>query len=63
MPKDGTCNDGDGCTLNDLCVGGRCVGTPIDCDDNDSCTTDSCSGGLCRNIAKGDGDSCDDGND
>jgi hypothetical protein len=58
------CNDGNGCTKDDVCNGGGiCEGT-IDpgfgCDDKDPCTkNDTCDGaGLC----KGTEDACDDGN-
>ena len=45
----GVCNDRDPCTSNDQCVGSSCVGTPVDCNDFDLCTTDSCdpATGLC----------------
>jgi hypothetical protein len=36
------CNDGNLCTENDQCSNGQCVGTPKNCDDGKSCTTDSC---------------------
>jgi hypothetical protein len=36
------CNDGNLCTVNDQCSNGQCVGTPKNCDDGKSCTTDSC---------------------
>ncbi len=42
------CNDGDKCTDGDACevqgdgVTLACVGAPIDCDDGNGCTTDSC---------------------
>ena len=39
----GPCDDGDMCTINDLCSGGTCSsGSPAICDDSDVCTTDSC---------------------
>lgn len=54
------CSDGDPCTAGDHCNGaGECEGTPSDedeacgcltasdCDDNISCTTDTCNGGQC----------------
>ncbi len=38
-----TCDDGNKCTLADTCSGGSCVNsTPLQCDDNDPCTADSC---------------------
>ncbi|MBM4354478.1 MAG: hypothetical protein FJ109_11920 [Deltaproteobacteria bacterium] len=48
-PLTGTeCADGDVCTLADHCEQGQCVGTAINCDDVNPCTTDSCnpSGGC-----------------
>ena len=39
-----TCDDGDACTKNDACDGGFCIGkTPVNCDDDNKCTDDSCS--------------------
>ena len=42
-PNGITCNDGNACTSGEQCVGGSCVGgmTTV-CNDNDSCTTDTC---------------------
>ena len=57
----GECIDGDSCTIGDHCQEGECVGTPIDCDDSDPCTDDSCDGlGGCS-FAFNSAD-CDDGN-
>jgi hypothetical protein len=40
----GACDDGDACTLNDACAGGACVGgSPLNCDDGNICTHDTCS--------------------
>lgn len=36
------CNDYDFCTHDDACVAGLCQGVPVDCDDGNSCTQDSC---------------------
>jgi hypothetical protein len=36
------CDDGNGCTRDDRCVGGRCSGLAILCDDGDACTRDRC---------------------
>ena len=36
------CDDGSLCTINDVYLNGVCAGTPIICDDGNSCTTDSC---------------------
>jgi hypothetical protein len=40
----GECGDGDVCTVGDHCDAGVCVGTPVDCDDDNPCTEDSCDG-------------------
>ena len=46
---EGECMDGDTCTIGDHCEEGVCVGTPIDCDDDNPCTDDSCDGlGGCK---------------
>ena len=38
------CDDGNACTTSDLCIGGLCLGTElISCNDDNSCTDDSCS--------------------
>ena len=42
-PLTGTeCLDGTACTQADLCQDGECVGTPLNCDDGNGCTDDSC---------------------
>lgn len=53
------CNDGSPCTVNDACVNGNCLGTPMDCDDGNSCTTDYCDDGNCIHLT--DDSFCDDG--
>jgi serine protease len=44
QPKaDGTpCDDGQFCTVNDICKAGVCSGSARNCDDGNPCTTDSC---------------------
>jgi hypothetical protein len=38
-----SCNDGNACTIDDRCGGGRCnPGGPTNCDDGNCCTIDSC---------------------
>jgi len=44
------CDDGDDCTMNDVCSNGDCSGEPLD-GDSDSYVSDACPGG----------DDCDDG--
>jgi hypothetical protein len=47
-----TCSDGDGCTAGDSCFNGACnSGGPLDCDDKNVCTNDSCSAGTCVHLA------------
>ena len=37
------CSDGNACTADDSCANGWCLsGGPLDCDDDDPCTIDSC---------------------
>ena len=48
----GPCSDSNGCTINDTCIDGQCVGTlqPDDsaCDDGNACTVgDRCVAGTC----------------
>ncbi|HJQ85639.1 MAG TPA: hypothetical protein VKA21_16235, partial [Candidatus Binatia bacterium] len=45
------CNDRDGCTENDHCEAGRCVGVPVVCrDDGFACTDDVCLAGRCTHV-------------
>ena len=69
-PQGSTCNDGDVCTAGDTCNQGQCVpATTKSCDDNNSCTADSCNKftGACLNtpnsddLGCSDGDACTDG--
>jgi len=55
--KTGSCNDGNACTVGDVCVPGttpedgpgKCVGTLINCDDLNVCTKDTCDSQVgCR---------------
>lgn len=64
LPLNATpCSDGDACTVNDLCKTGTCKsGAKANCDDNNSCTLDTCDANKgCSSVAK-DGNSCSDGN-
>lgn len=59
----GACDDGDACTMSDVCVDGQCVGSAFQCDDGNPCTDDTCDGaGGCmftNNTAScSDGDAC-----
>jgi hypothetical protein len=58
------CNDADACTQSDSCVAGVCTGSnPIVCGASDDCHVGVCAPatGLCSQVAKSDGASCDDG--
>lgn len=61
MPLDGeNCDDGDLCTVTDHCADGVCLGTAIQCDDANPCTTDLCDGTEgC--IFENNNEICDDG--
>ncbi|GEM_PF-2063713 len=62
------CNDGDKCTLEDTCSGGKCVGGAAkECGDGNVCTDDQCdkNSGACKyphnTAACDDGDGCTSG--
>ncbi|MCZ6653687.1 MAG: hypothetical protein O7D91_11755 [Planctomycetota bacterium] len=57
-----SCDDGDLCNGEEVCVGGTCQeGTPLDCDDRNPCTDDDCDPAIgCVNTPN-DANSCDDG--
>ncbi len=60
----GKCEDGNLCTINDICDLGKCVaGAPRDCNDGNSCTTDSCDAvsGDCVHLQAIGGYACNDG--
>ena len=42
-----TCDDGDLCTQEDSCVDGLCLGTAVDCDQNNPCVV----GGVCESAS------------
>jgi len=50
-PNIALCDDHNACTSFDRCVAGACAGTAIDCDDDESCTADSCADGVCGHAA------------
>jgi len=64
LPTDGAeCMDGDPCTMADHCVQDVCVGTPVECKDDNPCTDDGCddTGGCVfhtNTLACDDGDPC-----
>jgi hypothetical protein len=57
-PISGSCDDGDACTSGDSCAEGVCRGTPINCDDDNDCTLDSCKAGACEYAANTGDSSC-----
>ena len=56
LPYGTPCDDGDPCTLGDVCQGGFCFGAPINCDDGNPGTLDTCEDGQCAYEAIPDGD-------
>ena len=60
-PVGTSCDDGNGCTIGDLCSVGACIGVPLGCDDGVDCTKDACATGLgC--LHQPDAKLCDDAN-
>ena len=58
------CDDGNACTVNDVCNNGKCSGIPFNCNDGDPCTLDSCDGSSgCVYIHQSGTDYCDDDGD
>jgi len=60
----GKCEDGNLCTIGDLCLKGTCsAGTPRDCSDGNACTADGCDPvtGDCFQLPLQNGTVCDDG--
>ena len=56
------CDDGDSCTDDEICTEGVCAGSPVDCDDAETCTLDSCEPSEgCIHTALEAGTPCDDG--
>jgi len=59
------CNDGDLCTTGDVCSGGTCTGTPVNCSGlNDACNVGVCNPGtgMCQAVPANEGATCTDGN-
>lgn len=59
----GACDDGDVCTLGDVCKSGVCELLPLSCDDGNACTSDACdkAKGCVHLLASAtctDGDAC-----
>ncbi len=53
--RTGACNDGNACTIHDVCLDGLCLGYQRNCDDGLWCTSDSCNSatGDCENNLDG----------
>jgi hypothetical protein len=63
LPNGSACNDNNICTVRDRCQGGTCTGTARNCDDGNSCTTDTCNPASgCVHTSGPDGALCDDNN-
>ncbi len=59
-PDGAACEDGNDCTIGELCINQVCGGGTLNpCDDNNPCTTDFCAG-MCSHIQKS-GATCEDG--
>ncbi len=41
------CDDGDACTVGDMCQQGQCSGAAMACDDGNPCSLDTCTAGQC----------------
>jgi hypothetical protein len=59
--SDAQCADTNLCTINERCVNNTCVSDPVNCDDNNACTADSCIPSVgCVHVNTG--LACDDNN-
>ncbi len=65
LPEGAPCEDGDLCTVLDVCEEGRCEGQPRDCDDGVPCTADLCDPetGRCEPEPSEECERCDGGVD
>ena len=56
------CNDGQNCTTNDQCTGGKCAGTIKTCDNSNPCVSQTCNptSGYCDSVNTT--ANCEDGN-
>ena len=63
-PIDGPCDDGDVCSLTEVCELGSCVAVEsLECETDDQCMNAACDAAEgCIEIPKVDGTACDDGN-
>ena len=59
LPDGNTCDDGDPCTVPDICVTSACqAGGSVDCSDENPCTADTCDQGGCFHTSLEDGAIC-----
>ncbi|MBM4346371.1 MAG: hypothetical protein FJ100_23595, partial [Deltaproteobacteria bacterium] len=56
------CDDGTACTLADACTQGTCAGKPVDCDDKNPCTAETCDPAKGCQKVNADAAGCDDDN-
>lgn len=62
QPNGTVCEDGDSCTLAEICTSGSCQGQALVCpDDGDPCTQEACHEGGCATSPVPNGGGCDDG--
>lgn len=54
------CDDGNGCTVNDVCLQGECSGTARVCADDNACTSDSCDETTGECVFANNTDACND---
>ncbi len=55
------CDDGNACTVDDVCGEGACKGQPLQCEqDEEPCTVAVCVGGDCESTPIEEGTKCDD---
>ncbi len=60
-PNGSPCDDKSLCTSADSCFNGKCTGDPLQCNDSNVCTADSCNAALgCQHVPTA--GLCDDGN-
>ncbi len=57
-----SCSDGNACTTGDMCSNGVCAGTPVNCDDGNPGTDDSCNTATGACVHTPNSNACDDGN-
>lgn len=62
IPNGAPCDDGSGCTFDDHCFTGTCIGTPVPCADDNGCTDDGCDPDSGECVYTPNAAACDDGN-